>query len=202
MGGDTDRPSSSKHKRHHDKDRDGEHKSTKRQKHGDHGKESDRRSKKRSSKGKEKDKLNIIDDDPDEDMWVEKNIDMDGENVRIVELNSSLCWTSMFAFQPLTTDIPTAESLKLTSHATNMENDPALPPSRATETKIKRDEWMLMPPSAVTVPIPESRAPTSGVTSRLQDSMEQESLTESYGDPAASSRAMGGRCRLLRKSGH
>lgn len=51
---------------------------------------------------------------------------------------------------------------------------------------------MLMPPSAVTVPIPENRAPTLGVASRLQHSMEEESFTESYGDPAVNSRAVGG----------
>ena len=93
------------------------------------------------------------------------------------------------------TDIPTAESLKLTSHATHSENDPALPPNRATETKLKRDEWMLMPPSAVTVPTPENRAPVSSVpseSSRQHASMEEESLTEGYGDAAVSSRSMGG----------
>ncbi len=81
MGDNTDRPSSSKHKRHHEKDRDSEHRTKKKHKHDDDERASERRSKKRSSKGK--DKLNIIDDDPDEDLWVEKNIDMDGENVRM-----------------------------------------------------------------------------------------------------------------------
>ncbi|KLO17276.1 hypothetical protein SCHPADRAFT_821751 [Schizopora paradoxa] len=166
-----DRASSAKHKRHHDKEKDSEYRSKKRHKYGDSEHDSERRSKKRSSKGK--DKLNIIDDDPDEDMWVEKNIDINGEN-------------------PRTTDIPTAESLKLTSHATSVDGDPALPPSRATETTLKRDEWMMMPPSAVTVPTPDDRAPTSVLASRVRDSMEEESLTEGYGDQAVNSRSVGG----------
>lgn len=95
--------------------------------------------------------------------------------------------------QPRTTDIPTAESLKLTSHATSTDGDPALPPSRATETTLKRDEWMMMPPSAVTVPTPDDRAPTSVIaSSRARDSMEEESLTEGYGDQAVNSRSVGG----------
>ena len=32
-------------------------------------------------------RVNIVDEDPDEDMWVEKNIDMEGEIVRA----STLC---------------------------------------------------------------------------------------------------------------
>lgn len=38
----------------------------------------------RRRKDKERNKLHITDDDPnDEDMWVEKNIDMDGERVSL-----------------------------------------------------------------------------------------------------------------------
>ena len=66
--------SSSKSKRSSDHDR--EHKSKKRNKHVD----DDKRERKR--KRKDGDKLRVVDDDPDEDMWVEKNIDMDGEKVR------------------------------------------------------------------------------------------------------------------------
>ena len=71
MGGD-DTKRSSKHKHKHDKD---EHKSKRKHKS---EKESSR---KRSRKDEEH--LRIVDDDvADDDMWVEKNIDMDGERVR------------------------------------------------------------------------------------------------------------------------
>lgn len=60
--------SSSKHKRSHDKVRDSS--SRKRAKHS-----------KKSSKRNE-DHLHVLDDDiNDEDMWVEKNVDMEGEKV-------------------------------------------------------------------------------------------------------------------------
>lgn len=90
-----DRASSSKHKRHHDKEKDGDHRSKKRHKYGDDERDSERRSKKRSSKGK--DKLNIIDDDPDEDMWVEKNIDVNGENVRILNFTRYLLKINVYS---------------------------------------------------------------------------------------------------------
>lgn len=78
MGDDKERKAS-KHKRSHEKDP--ERKSKKRHKHGDEGGSS---SKKRSKRDRS-DKLHITDDDPnDEDMWVEKNIDMDGERVSIL----------------------------------------------------------------------------------------------------------------------
>ena len=64
-------PSKSKHKRSHDKGRDSS--SRKRAKHKHHSK--------KSSKENE-DHLHVVDDDvDDEDMWVEKNVDMDGEKV-------------------------------------------------------------------------------------------------------------------------
>ena len=77
MGGD-DTKRSSKHKHRHDKDdRDREHKS-KRKHH-----KSDKESSRKRSRKDGADHLHIVDDDPgDEDMWVEKNIDMEGEQVR------------------------------------------------------------------------------------------------------------------------
>lgn len=70
---------SSKHKRSSDRDRDKEHKSKKRHKHRDDEGRTERK-RKRDGEG-----LRVVDDDPnDEDMWVEKNIDNDGERVRIV----------------------------------------------------------------------------------------------------------------------
>ena len=66
-----DRTHTSKHKRSRDKgDRDHKKKRHK----------SDKDSSKRKSKDAHK--TRIVDDDADEDMWMEKNIDMDGETVR------------------------------------------------------------------------------------------------------------------------
>jgi hypothetical protein len=63
--------SRSKHKRSHDKDRDSS--SRKRAKHKHHSKKPSK---------KTEDHLHVVDDDvDDEDMWVEKNVDMDGEKV-------------------------------------------------------------------------------------------------------------------------
>ncbi|KAH9936259.1 CwfJ C-terminus 1-domain-containing protein-like protein [Fomitopsis serialis] len=73
--------------------------------------------------------IHILDESAnDDDMWEEKNIDMDGE-------------------KPLATTIPTAESLKLTSRAEVKPDDPPLPAPVRAETTLQRDEWMLMPPS-------------------------------------------------------
>jgi hypothetical protein len=58
-------------------DKDSERKSKKRRKHDQDGR-------KHKHRRKDSDKLHIVDDDPnDDDMWVEKNIDMDGERVSI-----------------------------------------------------------------------------------------------------------------------
>ncbi|KAL5520023.1 hypothetical protein ACEPAG_1683 [Sanghuangporus baumii] len=149
---------SSKHKRQSRRDEDREHKSKRRHKHD----KEDRPRRKRQDKHVE-----VIDEDPDEEMWIEKNIDMGGED-------------------PVAKDIPTAESLKLKTHATASPDDPPLPPSLPAETKLVRDEWMLLPPSLVNVPTAESSS------SKLQIPTGNESLTEDYGEPAQNARAMGG----------
>ena len=65
----TSSSSKSKHKRSHDRDLG----SRKRAKHKHHSKKSSK---------KIEDHLHVVDDDiNDEDMWVEKNVDMDGEKV-------------------------------------------------------------------------------------------------------------------------
>ncbi|EIN12832.1 hypothetical protein PUNSTDRAFT_82258 [Punctularia strigosozonata HHB-11173 SS5] len=97
-------------------------------------------------------------------MWVEKNIDMDGE-------------------RPLATDIPTAESLALTSNATTVPPDAKLPPPVVQETPLKRDEWMLAPPVTPTVP---------GATTRTHAEPGFESFTEDFGEAEGSKRTLGG----------
>lgn len=81
MGGDDfKRPSKHKH-RHRDKD-EREYKSKRKHKHDKESGSSRKRSRKDDG-----DKLHIVDDDTnDEDMWVEKNIDMEGEVVRGLSL--------------------------------------------------------------------------------------------------------------------
>ncbi|KAJ6557312.1 CwfJ C-terminus 1-domain-containing protein-like protein [Mycena vulgaris] len=146
---------SSKHKRSRKDDPD--RKSKKRSKHADE--DSPRKHKKSK-------KLRIVDDNPsDEDLWVEKNIDMDGE-------------------RPLATTIPTAESLKLTSSALPNRSGPPLPATGSTESTLKRDDWMLLPPS-------EPVLPAATPPRRVQPPSGDESLTEDYGE-AAEGRTLGG----------
>ncbi|KAJ8080393.1 Pre-mRNA-splicing factor cwf19 [Marasmius tenuissimus] len=153
-----------KHSKHkHEKS---ERSSKKRHKHD----ESSRHKKKSKNRhGDSGSNLQIVDDDPDDEgMWVEKNIDMDGERV-------------------LATDIPTADSLTLTSRATQ-ESGVSLPPSLSTETSLKRDDWML-PPGASSSSDPADRAPSSALP-RIP--MEDDSLTEGYGETSKGSRTLGG----------
>ncbi|GBE84892.1 CwfJ C-terminus 1-domain-containing protein-like protein [Sparassis latifolia] len=128
---------------------------------------SDKDSGKAKRRRKDDEHVHIVDDDPnDDDMWVEKNIDMEGE-------------------EPLATTIPTAESMKLTSRAFVEPSDPPLPPSLKTESSLKRDEWMLMPPSAPTIP---KERPSSRMSMPTGD----ESLTEDYGEPSQNARNTSG----------
>ncbi|KAG1879104.1 CwfJ C-terminus 1-domain-containing protein-like protein [Suillus subluteus] len=155
MGEDRERHSTSKNKRSRDKD---EHKSKKKRK-------SEHKSHKRKS---HTEAVNITDDDAnDDDMWVEKNIDNDGERL-------------------LATDIPTAESLKITTHATAGEADPPLPPSLTTETRLQRDEWMLMPSGGVAEPLNSSRSSARGLPTG------GETITEDYGETSSSQRTPAG----------
>ncbi|KAH0586099.1 hypothetical protein H2248_007370 [Termitomyces sp. 'cryptogamus'] len=145
-------------RRERSRERDTDRKSKKQKKHNDHGGKHKHRSKNNSYHN-----VHIVDDDPDDDMWVEKNIDMDGERV-------------------LTADIPTAKSLKLTSSAIAGPSDPRLPFNTSTETPLQRDEWMLLPSVAPTLPAEDQRkAETGGV-----------SMTDGYGESSRGQRTLGG----------
>ncbi|KAF8208746.1 CwfJ C-terminus 1-domain-containing protein-like protein [Mycena galopus ATCC 62051] len=147
----------SKHSRSRKDDPDRKGKGKKRSKHADE--DSPRKHKKSK-------KLRIVDDDPnDDELWVEKNIDMDGE-------------------RPLATNIPTAESLKLTSSALPKGSGPPLPSTGPTESTLKRDDWMLLPHSEPVMPVttPRRAKPPSG----------DESLTEDYGETSQNQRTLGG----------
>ena len=158
-----------------DKHKERKHKSKKREHHG----ESDDRRKHKKRKEKV---VRVVDDDLDgEDMWVEKNIDRDGEKASKVHVFETAL--SHDHTKPIAADIPTAESLKLTSHAQSRPDDPSPPRAVVAESSLKRDDWMREPSTS-------SAAPQ--MMSRLQLDGGDESLTDGYGEPPASSRNLGG----------
>ncbi|KAG9010213.1 hypothetical protein FRB94_010912 [Tulasnella sp. JGI-2019a] len=151
---DYDKSSSKKRsKRHHDGSGEDAHKSHK------------HRRKDGGAKRVEGNAMDIVDDDEaTEDMWVEKDLGGDGQ-------------------YPLATNIPTAESLNLTSHASEVTSA-KLPSSLATESKPQRDEWMLLPE---TRPVLHSE---SSKTTHMLDV--DDVLTEGYGDMDTDKRTLGG----------
>lgn len=78
--GDSSEKHSSKHEKHRDKDTDRKHK--KRRKHDDNDDSDRHRKHKHRKRDKDESKVNIVDDGEEEKLWVEKDIDMDGERVR------------------------------------------------------------------------------------------------------------------------
>lgn len=165
---------------HRSREKDSERKHRKRRKDDDNDEGSRKTKHRKKDSGR---KLKIVDDNPDdEDMWVEKNIDMDGERV-------SQFRTSSFLFriylQVLATNIPTAESLKLTSSSEPGSSAPPLPPAAVTESTLKRDDWMLLPKPAV------NDSSVSRVSPQ-QSFAGDESLTENYGEPSGGSRSGNG----------
>ncbi|KAL1950615.1 hypothetical protein VTO73DRAFT_5739 [Trametes versicolor] len=156
-GADTKR--ASKHKHRHDSD-DREHKSKRR-----HRDKADKESSRKRSRKDDGSHLHIVDDDAnDEDMWVEKNIDMDGE-------------------KPIAADIPSVKDMKLTSRAEERVGDPPLPPPLRTETVLKRDDWMLLDPT--TPPVSEARS------SRPVGSNDED-MADGYGEPSQNARTTSG----------
>ncbi|TFK91929.1 hypothetical protein K466DRAFT_659656 [Polyporus arcularius HHB13444] len=150
-GGDTKRSSK------HNKD-DREHKSKRKHK----SEKDDSSSTRKRSRKDNGDHLHIVDEDPDDDMWVEKNIDMDGE-------------------RPLAADIPSAADLEIKSRAEERPGDPPLPPPLRTETVLKRDEWMLMPETTPVVPA------SSSINVPVDDDP-----MDGYGEPSTNTRTTGG----------
>ena len=71
-----------KHQRSY-KDDDREHKRSKR-KH-KHERDSTGKSERKKHRDKSSKRLEITDDDPEEDVWIEKNIDVDGQFVRTIK---------------------------------------------------------------------------------------------------------------------
>lgn len=89
----------------------------------------------------------------------------------------------------LAADIPTSESLKLTSNATESpQNAPPLPRLLSAESKLKRDDWMLEPE----IPVVDNPSSQSHSKPRIVPPDEEMSLTEEYGDLEQSKRTLGG----------
>lgn len=88
--------------------------------------------------------------------------------------------------QLLAKDIPTAEGLKLTSHAQTSEEDCILPPTTTTETKLQRDEWMLLPPSDAPRPSSSSDRPLA-----QQFPSGDDIYTDGYAESSVSGRTLG-----------
>jgi hypothetical protein len=161
-----------KHKRkgsHHEHDR---KKSKKR-----HGEDSHSKSSKKSRHKA----VNVVDDDAEDDqMWVEHNIDVDGQHVsslRATRHRKNNC------FQPVTTTIPTGASLQIQSTAGISEDTPDPPKSVVAESKMKREEWMLLTPSDAILP---------ASTPPLHSLSHNDALTEEYGEQATSGRTIHG----------
>ena len=129
----------------------------------EHSRERNKDRKKRKHKHKKKDEhLAIVDDDPkDEDIWTEKDINLDGEHV-------------------VGTDIPTAESLRLRASAVDGPLLDDLPQSESTESKLKRDDWMV------------ELQPKGGDQGLSRLAQNEDSLTEDYGEPSTGARTMSG----------
>jgi hypothetical protein len=89
----------------------------------------------------------------------------------------------MVILKPIAADIPTAESLKLTSRAHSKPEDPSPPKAIVAESSLKRDDWMLEPSTS---------SIESPAISRHQFEAGDESLTDGYGEPSTSARTLGG----------
>jgi hypothetical protein len=165
-------PATHSSKSERSREKDSERKSRKRRKHEDDGRKHKHRRKGSDSK------LQIVDDDAnDEDMWVEKNIDMDGDKVKLI----TCMHTALTYCQILAANIPTADSLKLTSSAMPGPSDPKQPPNLSAETPLRRDEWMLLPPTIPSVP-----------TDTRKHIQVNDAMTDDYGEPSGGQRTLVG----------
>ena len=78
------KPRSSTQKRRRDNERDSKHSSKKKHRHSsDPNSHRSEKHKDKAERNKSKGSVRIVDEDPDEDMWIERNIDMDGTHVRL-----------------------------------------------------------------------------------------------------------------------
>lgn len=88
-------------------------------------------------------------------------------------------------------DIPTGASMGLKSNLSQSSaNSLPLPSPAPTETKLKRDDWMLLDSIEPTLPQTSSSPPLS--TRMVTHPDNDASLTEDYGEPTESRRALSG----------
>ncbi|KAJ9116583.1 hypothetical protein QFC20_000515 [Naganishia adeliensis] len=131
-----------KHKRRKERGEDEEDDRERRKKEKRKDKEREKHDRKKEKR--KEGNLKVVDDDNDDDMWIEKDIDV--ENA--------------------VSTIPTAESLLLTSNASSNPGNATLPPAIAAETPtdsdLRREEWML-DPTQMTIPGLEVQSSTGKV---------------------------------------
>ncbi|CAE6394587.1 unnamed protein product [Rhizoctonia solani] len=190
-----DSSTTEKHRSRHRADSDDDHKSKKRRKDREHRKDDERehrkdkdrkdkdrehkkdrdrehkkdKHRKHKSKSKEQD-IGAVGDGSEEDMWVEKNVDGEGSAAAVL-------------------GIPTAESLKLTSNPSRVPDNAIELPSNAqiTQTKLQRDEWMLLEPGTPTVPVGTPSRPPDRAVLQTADEM-----TDGFGEEVRNMRSLGG----------
>ncbi|WVR03641.1 hypothetical protein IAU60_000636 [Kwoniella sp. DSM 27419] len=158
-----------RHRKHgRDRDRDeGRHKHGSREETEEERKERKRlkRDKKRTERG-----VQVIDDDYDASMWVEKGIDAEAA----------------------ASNIPTADSLKLTSNPSNPQAPlPPITSADTTSASRERDAWMLEPVESTSSSLPALTRDIPKSAGRA--SMAQAGgMTDGYGDDEGSNRNMNG----------
>lgn len=72
--------------------------------------------------------------------------------------------------QPVSTNIPTAASLNLTSRAETLLDDALLPPTHTQSSKLKRDDWMMLDSAGPSTSVLSGALGSSG-TSGIPDDM-------------------------------
>ncbi|KZO92712.1 hypothetical protein CALVIDRAFT_301645 [Calocera viscosa TUFC12733] len=149
-------------------------------------KESDKDRVGRNRRKREKEALSVVDDD-DEGVWVEKNIDEDGQ---IVRFSIYLCRALLMLPQSLAADIPSAADMNLKSHITSPPPAP-LPHSTASSSS-QREAWMLPPPSyQSTKPVVPSPLSAHPVEAELETT-DASGMTEGYEEEGGSGRTVDG----------
>nr|XP_019048938.1 cell cycle control protein cwf19 [Kwoniella bestiolae CBS 10118]OCF27868.1 cell cycle control protein cwf19 [Kwoniella bestiolae CBS 10118] len=168
---DRDRSPSSKHhhshhksSRHHDdEDRHRKHKKDRERDETEEERKERKRLKKEKKRSDEKG-LDIVDDDYDESMWVEKGVD--GTEAA--------------------SNIPTSDSLALQSNPSNPPPKVPLPPTTSTGSQAReRESWMLEPLDGTSATVPKA-------TRDISRSAGSGGMTEGYGEEVVSNRNLGG----------
>lgn len=158
--------------------------------------EEERKERKRQKKDRKRedrhgrDKLDVVDDDDDASMWVEKGVDTVCPNRECGIFGMCQAYIS----QSAVANAPATAGMSLQSHASE-HPAAALPGSTATESKTReRDSWMLEPteaaPPTTSNPFAERNIPKSaGLTAARSQAVD---MTDGYGEEESSGRTLGG----------